>query len=308
MEEKKYRLLTKSDLDGLVCASLLKKLGLIEEVAFVHLHDLNQGKIKVSENDILVNLPYIEGGFLSFYHGIKRNEAKKFISEEKAEATAEVIWAHYGKRPEMMAISNEMIAAATSAASAKYTMAEVLLPKGWALLDFITDARTGLGRYRQFRISNYQLMLDLAAALFDHNIEEILEFEALKDRQAFLKASEEKFRLQLMENSKLTAGILVVDFRAEKKILPGNRFLKYALYPQTQISVQIMPGRANQNTVLAVGKSIFNPHEASDVGEIMRAFGGTGHRASGSIQVENHQAEKVFEALMERLQEEMNAK
>src|SRR5689334_8175753 len=64
----KYRLLTRSDFDGLVCAILLKELGLLGSITFVHPKDVQDGKVQVGENDILTNLPYVPGCRLCFDH------------------------------------------------------------------------------------------------------------------------------------------------------------------------------------------------------------------------------------------------
>ena len=52
MSDKKYRLITRSDFDGLVCAVLLKEMNLIEDIKFVHPKDMQDGLIEVNENDI----------------------------------------------------------------------------------------------------------------------------------------------------------------------------------------------------------------------------------------------------------------
>ena len=40
MSESKFRLITRSDFDGLVCAVLLKELDLIDDILFVHPKDM----------------------------------------------------------------------------------------------------------------------------------------------------------------------------------------------------------------------------------------------------------------------------
>ena len=68
MSERKFRLVTRSDFDGLVCAVLLKDLDMIDDILFVHPKDMQDGKIDITENDITTNLPYVEGCHLAFDH------------------------------------------------------------------------------------------------------------------------------------------------------------------------------------------------------------------------------------------------
>ena len=59
---ERFRLVTRSDFDGLVCAVLLKQLGMLDDVKFVHPKDVQDGKVELSAGDITTNLPYAPGG------------------------------------------------------------------------------------------------------------------------------------------------------------------------------------------------------------------------------------------------------
>ena len=85
MSDKKFRLVTRSDMDGLVCGTLLKYLGIIDEITFVHPKDMQDGKIKLNENDITTNLPYVEGVYLSFdhHHSEEIRNEKKEVRKKK---------------------------------------------------------------------------------------------------------------------------------------------------------------------------------------------------------------------------------
>ena len=61
VSKQKYRLVTRSDFDGLVCAVLLSELELIDDILFVHPKDMQDGKIEITERDITTNLPYVPG-------------------------------------------------------------------------------------------------------------------------------------------------------------------------------------------------------------------------------------------------------
>ncbi|KJR42986.1 exopolyphosphatase, partial [Candidatus Magnetoovum chiemensis] len=174
---KQYRLVTRSDMDGLVCAVLLKELELVNDFKFVHPKDMQDGIIDISSNDITTNLPYVEGVSLAFDHHLSetiRLEERKpnHIIDPEAPSAARVVYNYYGGKERFKTISDDMMAAVDKADSAKFTMDDVLNPKGWELLSFIMDARTGLGRFRDFRISNYYLMMDLIEYCKHHTIEQ----------------------------------------------------------------------------------------------------------------------------------------
>ena len=64
----RYRLVTRSDFDGLVCAVLLKELDLIDDISFVHPKDMQDGVVPITDRDITTNLPYVDGAHLVFDH------------------------------------------------------------------------------------------------------------------------------------------------------------------------------------------------------------------------------------------------
>ncbi|BEP29587.1 DHH family phosphoesterase [Helicovermis profundi] len=305
---KKYRLITRSDFDGLVCAVLLKKMDLIKEVKFVHPKDMQDGIIKVDENDITTNLPYVDGVGLAFDHHLSetiRNKGKKdnYIIDPDAPSAARVVYEYYGGKEVFPRKWDEMMLAVDKADSAKFTKEDVLFPKGWELLNFLMDARTGLGRFRNFRISNYDLMMELIDYCKDHSIEEILEIPDVKERIELYFGYDGKFKIQMKNNSKVYNNVLVVDLREQELIYPGNRFLKYALFPQVNISIQVIWGLKKQNTVFTVGKSIFNKTSDANIGELMLKYEGGGHFNAGTCQVSNNKVEEKLIEIIESLKE-----
>lgn len=306
MSDQKFRLVTRSDFDGLVCAVLLKELGLIEEIKFVHPKDMQDGLIAISEQDITTNLPYVPGVHLAFDH--HHSEAlrlesvpENYIIDPDAPSTARVVFNYYGGRKRFSRIAPDMLEAVDKADSAQFTQEEVLNPTGWVLLNFIMDARTGLGRFRNFRISNYQLMMDLIDYCRDHTIDEILELSDVQERVELFYDHQERFREQLKESARIEENVLVVDLRSEDVIYAGNRFVKYALYPECNVSVQVMWGFKRQSAVLTVGKSIFNRTCGADIGAIMLRYGGGGHLAAGTCQVPNDEAETRLVEIIDEL-------
>lgn len=303
---QKHRLVTRSDFDGLVCAVLLKELDLIDEIKFVHPKDMQDGKIEVSNNDITTNLPYVKGVHLAFDHHLSetiRNPEiqENYIIEPDAPSAARVVYNYYGGKSKFPAISDEMMAAVDKSDSAQFAIEEVLHPQNWVLLNFLMDARTGLGRFRDFRISNYQLMMQLIDYCKNHTIEEILELPDVKERIELYVEQEEKFKEQIQRCSKVHENLLVIDLRNEEVIYAGNRFMVYALFPQCNISMHVLWGLKQQNTVFAVGKSIFNKSSQTNIGELMLEYGGGGHTNAGTCQIENARSEEVFKELVTQI-------
>lgn len=302
----KKRLITRSDFDGLVCAVLLKEMDLIEDIKFVHPKDMQDGKIEVDENDISTNLPYVEGIGLAFDHHLSetiRNEKKdNHIIDPDAPSAARVVYDHYGGKERFSMISDDMMDAVDKADAAWFTEDDILDPKGWELLSFLMDARTGLGRFRDFRISNYNLMMDLIEHCKQHTIDEILELPDVKERVELFFSYKDQFYGQIKDNAKVEGDVLVIDLKKEETIYPGNRFVKYALFPDTKISVQVIWGFKKQNTVFTVGKSIINRSSDVNIGEIMLSYGGGGHKNAGTCQVAHEDADRVLEELLVKLQ------
>ncbi len=305
--ELKYRLLTRSDMDGLVCAVLLKEIGILGEIVFHHPKDVQDGKVAVTERDILTNLPYVPGCGLCFDHHaseLVRNSGQptpNYILRAHAKSAARVVYDHYGGKARFPRISDAMMEAVDKADSADFTMDDVLEPKGWALLSFLMDARTGLGRFREFRISNYQLMMKLIECCRDMPIEDILALPDVKERVDLFFAQHAEFRQQIERVAEVHGKLVVLDLRDEPIINAGNRFVVYAMFPQCDISMHVMWGREKLNTVFTVGKSIFDRRNKLNVGELMLSHGGGGHHAAGTCQGDNYNADHMKRDLIEEI-------
>lgn len=308
-QNKKYRLITRSDMDGLVSAVLLKEIGLVDEVTFAHPKDMQDGIIDITREDITTNLPYNDNVFLSFDHHKSEMERvsgtpDNLILDPDAPSAARVVYDYLGGASAFPNISEDMMVAVDKADSAAFSKEDILNPQGWDLLSFIMDARTGLGRFRNFRISNYQLMMELIDYCREvTDIESILELPDIKERVDLYLEHEDKFKEQIKRCAEIKGNVCVMDLRNEQTIWPGNRFMIYALHPDTNISVHVMWGKNRQNTVFAVGKSILDKSSEANVGELMLKYGGGGHNAAGTCQVENLKADKYLEEIVTELQE-----
>ena len=294
MDNQKMRLVTRSDFDGLACAMMLKELGIIEEIKFVHPKDVQDGKIELSKNDITTNLPFDPRVGLAFDHHesevdrLKATETgTKLIIDPKARSAARVLYDYYGGKEKFRKISPELLDAVDKGDSADFTIDEILNPKGWVLLHYLMDPRTGLGRFRNFRISNYDLMMQLISYCMDHTIDEILELPDVKERVDLYFEQTEQFIAQLRRVAKIQGKVVVLDLREEEIIHAGNRFMIYALYPETQISIHVTWGFQKQNTAVMIGKSIVNKGSNADIGELCLRYGGGGHRNAGTCQLDN---------------------
>lgn len=306
MSAQKYRLVTRSDFDGLVCAVLLNELDLIDEIKFVHPKDMQDGKVEITGRDITTNLPYVPGVHLAFDHHLSetfRNpgERPEHIIYPDAPSAARVVYEHYGGKNRFPASFDEMMAAVDKADSAQFTKEEILEPKGWVLLNYLMDSRTGLGRFRDFRISNYQLMMDLIKYCRDHTIDEILELPDVKERVNLYFEHAERAKEQIKRCATVHKNLVVLDLRNEETIWATNRFMIYALFPEQNISIHVMWGLQKQNTVFAVGKSILNRSSKTNIGELMLQYGGGGHENAGTCQIANEEADVVLHKLIARI-------
>ncbi|MEQ8806359.1 MAG: exopolyphosphatase [Rhodospirillales bacterium] len=302
----KFRLITRSDFDGLVCAVLLKELDMIDDIKFVHPKDMQDGTILVSERDISTNLPYVPGIHLAFDHHLSEtlrmeDKPENHIIDPEAPSAARVVYDYYGGKAAFPNVADDMMAAVDKGDAAQFNKDEVLNPQGWDLMNFLMDARTGLGRFREFRVSNYQLMMDLIDYCRGHSIDQILDLADVKERVELYNEHREKQIDQIKRCSTVQGNLVVLDLREEETIFAGNRFMIYALYPDTNISIHVLWGMQKMNTVFATGKSILNRTSNTNVGELMLKYGGGGHLNAGTCQVENEDAARVLGELIEQI-------
>lgn len=295
-----HRLVTRSDFDGLVCAVLLRQVGLVDEITFVHPKDVQDGVVEITERDVLTNLPYAPRAHLVFDHHHSETlrltgDRPNHVIDASAPSAARVVYDHFGGAERFGDVSPELMDAVDRADSAAYGVEEVLDPQGWTLLNVLMDSRTGLGRFREFRVSNYQLMMQLVDACSAHqDVEEILALPDVAERVELYRSQQALFEAQLRRCSTQRGDVVVVDLRDEEVIHAGNRFVVYALFPTARVSVHVLWGREKLNTVLAVGKSIVDRTSPVDVGAVCLRHGGGGHQAAGTCQVPHEDAERVL--------------
>jgi nanoRNase/pAp phosphatase (c-di-AMP/oligoRNAs hydrolase) len=304
--DRTYRLVTRSDFDGLVCAALLKEIGILDEILFVHPKDVQDGKVELTADDITTNLPYRPEVALAFdHHSSERQrvleDADNRVIVVDADSAARVVYDHFGGAARFPRVSIEMMEAVDRADAARLSMQDIFEPQGWILLSFLMDPRTGLGRFREFRISNYQLMLQLIDSCLDHTIDQILASPDVAERVQLYREHDQAAIDQIRRCSTLHGCVVVLDLRNDEVIHPTNRFLLYAVYPQSTVSIHVLWGLKQQNTVFAVGRSILDRSSRLNIGALMLVYGGGGHEAAGTCQIDNDRAEEVLAELVQTI-------
>jgi nanoRNase/pAp phosphatase (c-di-AMP/oligoRNAs hydrolase) len=296
------RLLTRSDFDGLACAALLKEMGVIDCWKFVHPKDIQDGLVEVTHDDVLANIPYVRGCKMWFDHHSSENQRLgkdiKFEGESRIEdSAARVIYEYYGGKNTYPQFET-MVKAVDKVDSAKLTREEILNPEGWVLLGFIMDPRTGLGRFRNFRISNYELMETLISACATETIDDILSNPDVEERIRLYFEQDANFREMVAAHTVLDGNVIITDLRGAETVYSGNRFIIYSLYPDQNVSVWVVDGRGKQNCPIAVGHSVLNRTCKTDVGALMLKYGGGGHFQVGTCQVDYADADKVIKEIV----------
>lgn len=308
MSNKKFRLVTRSDFDGLICAVLLKELDLIDDIKFVHPKDMQDGKIEITKKDITTNLPYVSGVHLAFDHHLSeilRNGKKdNHIIDPNAPSAARVVYDYYKGDNRFPKHWNEMMAAVDKGDSAQFNKEEILNPTGWVLMNFLMDARTGLGRFKNFTVSNYQLMLALIDYCKDHGIEDILKLVDVNERVELYRKHEKAAKAQILRCAKIYDNLVVLDLRNEEIIYAVNRFMIYALFPECNISMHLMWGLKQQNTVFAIGKSILNHHSNTNIGQLCLNYQGGGHLNAGTCQIDNENSDKILAKIIAQINDD----
>jgi len=308
MPDQKYRLVTRSDFDGLACAILLNEMNLIDDIKFVHPKDMQDGKVEITDRDITTNLPYVAGAHLVFDHHASetvRNaggeKPKNYVLYPGAPSAARVVYECYGGANRFPRSLDDMMVAVDKGDAAEFSIDEILNPTGWVLLNYLMDSRTGLGRFREFRVSNYQLMMNLITDVRDHGIDEVLALPDMVERVELYFDHAEKAKEQIRRCTTVHANLAVLDLRQEETIFAVNRFMIYALYPQANISIHAMWGVQKLNTVFATGKSITNRSSRTNIGDLMLKYAGGGHENAGTCQVPNDQADRVLHELITQI-------
>ncbi len=300
----KHRLLTRDDFDGLVSAALLSSLGLLREVRFVHPRDMEDGLIDVMQDDIVADLPHRFGRHLAFDHHPStqdNGQSGNAVVDPTAKSTARVVYNHFGGPEQFPTVTPDLLDAVDKWESADFVRREVLQPEGWDLLAFLLDPRTGLGRFRRFRISNQQLVLDLIETIADNDVESLLDMQDVRERVEVYRDHQDRFADQIRRCSVVRDRVLLVDLRRERTLYAGNRFVKYALFPHVDSSIQVMWAFKRSTAAISVGRSIFDSDLQVDIGSLMASHGGGGYGYAGACQVDAEAVDDTVEQIVTAL-------
>lgn len=299
------RLITRSDFDGLVCGALLKEAGIIDHWKFAHPKDLQDGLVEINEDDCLANVPFVEGCGLWFDHHSSEFERNHLEGKYKGESRitpscARIIYEYYGGE-ERFSHFNEMLAAVDKVDSGNLTIDEIQNPEGWILIGFLMDPRTGLGRWRNFTISNYQLMEKLIDACRTMSTDEILNLSDVQERIEIYFEQTARFKEMVSKYTRTDGDVIISDLRGVDPIYTGNRFLIYSMYPEQNISAWIVSGKGGLGCSVAVGYSVLNRTSDIDVGSLMLKYGGGGHKAVGTCQFKDEEIKDKLPKLLNEL-------
>ncbi len=301
-----YTLYTRSNFDGIISAALLKEIGLINEVKFVHPKDVQDGKIPLDKYSITASLPYNPGVYMAFDHHSSefirtKNIYDNYIIEIGAPSCSRIIFEYFGGENKFSSNLNNLIDAVDKADCVNFSQQDIINPSGWIMLNFITDPRTGLGRFKNFTISNYNLMLKLVDLCSQKNIDEIISDSDVQERIKLYNNEKEKYIEQIKKCTKQKNSLFITDLRYENIIHVGNRFIIYALFPECRISIHEFYGKQKQNTVFAVGKSILNRDCYIDFGAMLYELSGGGHMNAATCQVDNDKADYTLNEIINRI-------
>ena len=299
------RLITRSDFDGLVCGALLKEAGIIDHWKFAHPKDLQDGLVEINEDDCLANVPFVEGCGLWFDHHSSEFERNQLEGKYKGESRitpscARIIYEYYGGE-ERFSHFNEMLAAVDKVDSGNLTIDEIQNPEGWILIGFLMDPRTGLGRWRNFTISNDQLMEKLIDACRTMSTDEILNLSDVQERIEIYFEQTARFKEMVSKYTRTDGDVIISDLRGVDPIYTGNRFLIYSMYPEQNISAWIVSGKGGLGCSVAVGYSVLNRTSDIDVGSLMLKYGGGGHKAVGACQFKDEEIKDKLPKLLNEL-------
>lgn len=297
------RLLTKCDIDGLASALLLKEARIVDRIAVCHPADIQKGRIGIGAGDVTAGLPYHQDTYLAFDHlagPLKGSTRDNYIVNTRASSNARVIFEHYGSDL-FKSFPPDLLAIVDRECNADLSADEILYPTGWTLLTYLIDQRTGLERYTCFPTSTAELFLRLTEWCREFTIWEILDYPDVEERIDQYFAATDHYRAQILRCAEVYDNLVVVDFRKEELLFPGNRFMVYALFPECNVSLQVVRNGEGRSTTISCGRSFLDRSFTGDVGSLMRSFGGGGHQRAGACTVTTAEVDHVVSTLIGQL-------
>ncbi len=301
------RIITRGDVDGIMCATLLKAAGIAHEMIQAHPKDVQDGKMAVTAEDIVCNLPYLPGCGMWFDHHI--SEESEGRAPEKFEgayglapSAARLVYEYFvNKHPQLKQFEG-FLEVVDRFDSASLTKEDVKNPSGAMLLAFIIDPRTGLGYKHDYTISNRQLTDKMPELLLKHSPEDILKMADVQQRVDYYFENQKAATVLYTRCSRLQGKVIITDFREVTEIPPANRFLVYTLpeFESATVSIRLSMVRGGGKVSVQVGSNIFNPCPVN-IGQLMAEYGGGGHKGAGTCQVATDELNKTLAEIIQRL-------
>ena len=289
------RIVTRPDFDGVVCAVLLiDALGIKEPVKWVEPNFLQRGQVEIRKGDIIANLPYADKCTLWFDHHYTNQVDHPFKGVFKiAPSAAGIIFEHY--RDQFKRDYSELVTATDKIDSADLTLDEVVRPEKH---DYVLLSMTAFdGDYPNEFYWNRLVYL-----LGNHDLGHVLQDPEVKRRSQDVVNQNKQYAVHLKANTRLEKHVAITDFRHLGKTPTGNRFLVYALYPESFVQVRIRHEDKNKEIIaVSVGHSIFNPHCHVNAGLLLAGFGGGGHYGAASTRFHASKAEEFIPQIIDAL-------
>jgi hypothetical protein len=320
------RLVTRADFDGLVCGALITKFETIDDYLFVEPKFMQDGQVDIRSGDIIANLPYHPNCTLWFDHHIT-NTTPHFDTPiilgrggfRVAPSAARVVFEYYTELGNRQQAQPKADQPAAETGSSKITgkqmlsflrtarmqhlmheadridagqleQSDVLNPQGYVLISMTTDGKNA---------GDEPYWLKVIRLLRDSDLEETLGDPDIQQRCRRIQEEQEKLRKLLLERTTYKGNVIFCDLRGIEEIPDGNRFLVFTLFPKGNIQVKVAydPQREN-TTAISVGYNIFNPTSQVNVGELLKNYGGGGHKVVGSSRVPNDKAEQAIREIL----------
>lgn len=292
------RILTRGDLDGMTSSVFLTITEEVKEIRFAHPKDVQDGKVEVSSEDIVVNLPYVKGCGMWFDHHVseegKAAKIGKFVGKYGlAPSAARLVYDHY-RHPDFEKYK-DLLAETDRLDSAQLDPKDVTDPQGWILLGFTLDPRTGLGPEFQ---KYFRWLVEYVKEV---PIDKILQHREVKKRADRVRTEIEEFRNMLKKHACQEGNVIITDFRSVANAPVGNRFLVYTLFPKANVETRMLRGKEGKTVNVAVGHSIFNRTCKVNVGKMCAEYGGGGHPGAGTCQLDPATADATLQAIVNLL-------
>ncbi|MFQ6615418.1 MAG: exopolyphosphatase [Fidelibacterota bacterium] len=303
------RVIYRGDLDGVVCAAILIDVGLCDELVQTHPKDMQDGKVDVTTEDIICNLPYHPNCYMWFDHHSSEVVRTDLPADfrglvDVAPSAAGLVYRYFLPEHPKLIRYEDLVRETDRVDSANLTLEQVKNPAGTVLLGFLLDPRTSLGLTHDFTISNYRWVSQIPELLTKHTVDEILDMSDTRERIDVYHKMQEKSEDFYTAHSSLDNNVIVTDVRGEK-IPPANRFIVYTLpgMDAGNISVRIADGKKGEFDTISVAHSIFVRTSPVDCGELCKRYGGGGHRGAATCQPPLEESDRVFREIIEACKE-----